>query len=42
MADASYFCAGLNDERLPMDPIFHHNQFIDQVTKYLQYVARVR
>lgn len=35
VADAFYICHGLNVERLPMDPIFYYNQFVDQVTIYL-------
>lgn len=43
MADAPDFCPCLNDERLPMDTILHHNQFTEQVINnfVLIYVARV-
>lgn len=41
MADALDFRHGLNAQRLPMDPVFYHNQFADQVQPIsLSYVLK--
>lgn len=42
MADALDFRHGLYAQRLPMDPVFYHNQFADQVQPIsLSYVLKV-